>query len=47
MHGNIPGYEDVEERPQLDFAPEGAILEGMDRPDWGTIEEVEAWEWLE
>ena len=26
--------------------PEGVSFEGLDRPDWGTSEEKEAWEWL-
>lgn len=27
--------------------PEGVVFEGLDRPDWGTAEELEAWDWLE
>ena len=43
--GDVGEYTDI--KLGKEHRPEGAVLEGMDRPDWGTSEETEAWAWLQ
>ena len=42
--GDVGEYADIS--LEKGSAPTGAVLKGMDRPDFGKAEEAEAWAWL-